>query len=154
MAAPPDERVDHGTICGRTCANSGHYKPLCACVDRTFVNPNSSRRRPGPSFRYRRLSRSYFVTFVRRAYSFTFSRYTSICDFTAETPRGRAGGNRCSGAACAGSRASGMDALHNDVFRNAKSLSQSREPETSMFVLIPRRMEPEHPAVRLKGHSA
>ena len=56
--------------------------------------------------------------------------------------------------ACAGSGASGMDALHNDVFRNAKSLSQSREPETSMFVLIPRRMEPEHPAVRLKGHSA
>src|SRR6266487_2992254 len=31
---------------GRSCANSGHYKPLCACVDRTFVNPNSSRRRP------------------------------------------------------------------------------------------------------------
>ncbi len=27
-------RVDHGTICGRSCANSGHYKPLCACVDR------------------------------------------------------------------------------------------------------------------------
>jgi hypothetical protein len=23
---------------GRSCANSGHYKPLCACVDRTFVN--------------------------------------------------------------------------------------------------------------------
>jgi hypothetical protein len=23
------------------------YKALCACVDRTFVNPNSSRRRPG-----------------------------------------------------------------------------------------------------------
>ena len=21
-------RVDHGTICGRSCANSGHYKPL------------------------------------------------------------------------------------------------------------------------------
>jgi hypothetical protein len=39
-------RVDHGTICGRSCANSGHYKPLCACVDRTFVNPNSSRQRP------------------------------------------------------------------------------------------------------------
>src|SRR6266480_2399754 len=39
-------RVDHGTICGRSCANSGYYKPLCACVDRTFVNPNSSRRRP------------------------------------------------------------------------------------------------------------
>src|SRR5436190_13411326 len=39
-------RVDHGTICGRTCANSGHYKALCAFVDRTFVNPNSSRRRP------------------------------------------------------------------------------------------------------------
>jgi hypothetical protein len=36
-------RVDHGTICGRGCANSGHYKPLCACVDRTFVNPNSFR---------------------------------------------------------------------------------------------------------------
>jgi hypothetical protein len=33
-------RVDHGTICGRSCANSGHYKPLCACVDRTFVNSN------------------------------------------------------------------------------------------------------------------
>jgi hypothetical protein len=39
-------KVDHGTICGRSCANSGHYKPLCACVDRTFVNPNSSRQRP------------------------------------------------------------------------------------------------------------
>jgi hypothetical protein len=39
-------RVDHGTICGRSGANSGHYKPLCAYVDRTFVNPNSSRRRP------------------------------------------------------------------------------------------------------------
>jgi hypothetical protein len=32
-------RVDHGTICGRSCANSEHYKPICACVDRTFVNP-------------------------------------------------------------------------------------------------------------------
>jgi hypothetical protein len=32
-------RVDHGTICGRSCANSGHYKPLCACVDRIFINP-------------------------------------------------------------------------------------------------------------------
>ena len=39
-------RVDHGTICGRSCANSGHYKPLCACVDRIFINPNSSGRRP------------------------------------------------------------------------------------------------------------
>src|SRR2546423_13804489 len=39
-------RVDHGTICGRSCANSGHHKPLCACVDRTFVNPNSSGRLP------------------------------------------------------------------------------------------------------------
>jgi hypothetical protein len=26
------------TICGRSCASSGHYKPLCACVDRIFVN--------------------------------------------------------------------------------------------------------------------
>jgi hypothetical protein len=34
-------RVDHGTICGRSCANSEHYKPLCACVDRTFVNSPS-----------------------------------------------------------------------------------------------------------------
>src|SRR5438093_8990230 len=42
----PRHRVDHGMICGRTCANSGHYKPLCACVDRTFINPNSSGRRP------------------------------------------------------------------------------------------------------------
>src|SRR5438067_283561 len=24
---------------GRSCANSGHYKPLFACFDRTFVNP-------------------------------------------------------------------------------------------------------------------
>jgi hypothetical protein len=39
-------RVNHGTICGRSCANWGHYKPLCACVDRSFVNRNSSRRRP------------------------------------------------------------------------------------------------------------
>ena len=39
-------RVDHGTICGRSCANSGHYKPLCAYVDRIFVDPNSSGRRP------------------------------------------------------------------------------------------------------------
>ena len=37
--------VDHGTICGRNCANSGHYKPLGACVHRIFVNPNSSPRR-------------------------------------------------------------------------------------------------------------
>jgi hypothetical protein len=29
-----------------------------------------------------------------------------------------------------------MDALHHNVFRNARSLSQSREPETSVFVLI------------------
>jgi hypothetical protein len=35
-----------------------------------------------------------------------------------------------------------------------KDGSQRREPETSVFVLIARRMEPEHPAVRLKGHSA
>src|SRR5947208_15096831 len=35
-------RVDHGTICGRSCVNSGHCKPLCACVDRTkFVAPAS-----------------------------------------------------------------------------------------------------------------
>jgi hypothetical protein len=39
-------RVNHGTICGRSCANWGHYRPLCACVDRSFVNRNSSRRRP------------------------------------------------------------------------------------------------------------
>jgi hypothetical protein len=39
-------RVDHGTICGRNCANSGHYKPLRACVHRIFVNSNSLRRRP------------------------------------------------------------------------------------------------------------
>jgi hypothetical protein len=35
-------RVDHGTICRRSCANSGHYKVLWACVDRTrFVAPAS-----------------------------------------------------------------------------------------------------------------
>ena len=36
-------RVDHGTICGRNCAYSRHYKPLRACVHRIF---DSSRRRP------------------------------------------------------------------------------------------------------------
>src|SRR5205085_3901527 len=50
-------RVDHGTICGRSCAISGHHKPLCACVDRIFINPkfvapvarkNSGRRRLAP----------------------------------------------------------------------------------------------------------
>jgi hypothetical protein len=46
-------RVDHGTICGRNCANSGHYKPLRACVHRTFVNSNSSRRRPEKIWRRR-----------------------------------------------------------------------------------------------------
>jgi SAM (Sterile alpha motif) domain-containing protein len=46
-------RVDHGTICGRNCANSGHYKPLRACVHRIFVNSNSSRRRPEKIRRYR-----------------------------------------------------------------------------------------------------
>jgi hypothetical protein len=40
--------IDHGTICGRSCANSGHYKPLCARVDRTkFVAPVSV---AGPNF--------------------------------------------------------------------------------------------------------
>jgi hypothetical protein len=39
-------RVDQPTISGRSCANSGHYKPLFACVDRTFVKSISSRRRP------------------------------------------------------------------------------------------------------------
>jgi hypothetical protein len=50
----------------------------------------------------------------------------------------------------------GVDALHNNVFgtKIMKDGSQRREPETSVFVLIARRMEPEHPAVRLKGHSA
>ena len=38
-------RVDHGTISVRSCANSGHYKPLFACVDRTFCQ--SDRRRDG-----------------------------------------------------------------------------------------------------------
>jgi hypothetical protein len=30
-------RVDHVTICGRSCAHPGHFKPLCARVDGTFV---------------------------------------------------------------------------------------------------------------------
>ena len=35
-------RVDHGTTCGRGCANWEHCKPLCACVDRTkFIAPAS-----------------------------------------------------------------------------------------------------------------
>jgi hypothetical protein len=47
LAAPGERhRVDHGTSCGRSRANSGHYKPLCVCVDCTFVNQDSSRRRP------------------------------------------------------------------------------------------------------------
>jgi hypothetical protein len=34
--------VDHGTIWGRSCANSGRCKPLCACVDRPkFAAPAS-----------------------------------------------------------------------------------------------------------------
>jgi hypothetical protein len=37
-------RIDHGTIGGRSCANSGHYKLLCACVDRTYQY--ASGRRP------------------------------------------------------------------------------------------------------------
>ena len=28
--------IDHGTICGRSCAHSGHFKPLYARVNRTF----------------------------------------------------------------------------------------------------------------------
>jgi hypothetical protein len=39
-------RADLPTISGRSCANSAHYKPLFACVDRTFVKSISSRRRP------------------------------------------------------------------------------------------------------------
>src|SRR6202040_3081348 len=39
-------RIDQPTISGRSCANSAHYKPLFACVDRTFVKSISSRRRP------------------------------------------------------------------------------------------------------------
>jgi hypothetical protein len=56
----------------------------------------------------------------------------------------------------AGSQTVGVDALHNNVFgtKIMKDGSQRREPETSVFVPIARRMEPEHPAVRLKGHSA
>ena len=38
-------RVDQPTISGRSCANSAHYKPLFACLDRTFVKSISSRRR-------------------------------------------------------------------------------------------------------------
>jgi hypothetical protein len=48
-------RVDHSTIYGRTCANSRHDNPLCACVDRIFVNPNSAHRRP-EKFGARRLA--------------------------------------------------------------------------------------------------
>src|ERR1700680_5062840 len=39
-------RVDQPTISGRSCANSARYKPLSACVDRTFVKSIVSRRRP------------------------------------------------------------------------------------------------------------
>src|ERR1700732_2467403 len=39
-------RVDQPTISARSCDNSGHYKPLFACVDRNFVKSISSRRRP------------------------------------------------------------------------------------------------------------
>jgi hypothetical protein len=35
---PGRHRVDQPTIRGRTCANLGDYKPLFACVDRTFSN--------------------------------------------------------------------------------------------------------------------
>ena len=53
IMAQARQRVDHSTICRRRCASSGHYKPLRACVHRTFVNPNSLHRRaknsPRPS---------------------------------------------------------------------------------------------------------
>ncbi len=79
------------------------------------------------------------------------ARYTSTCDFTADTLRvrcqgQRAGGDHCSGAACAGRPAVGAVALHNNAFEKmtkALSLSERREPETSVRVLIARRMEPE-----------
>jgi putative ABC transport system substrate-binding protein len=42
------QRVDHGMICGRSCANSDTVSALCACVDRTkFVAPASV---GGPEF--------------------------------------------------------------------------------------------------------
>jgi hypothetical protein len=77
------------------------------------------------------------------------ARYTSTCDFTADTPRvrcqgQRAGGDHCS--TCAGRPAVGTDALHNNAFEKmmkALSVSERREPETSVRVLIARRMEPE-----------
>jgi hypothetical protein len=50
------------------------------------------------------------------------------------------------GAACAGRPAVGADALHNNAFEKmmkALSVSERREPETSVRVLIARRMEPE-----------
>jgi hypothetical protein len=51
-------RVDHGTICGRSCANSGHYKPLCAVLIAPFQSEFVGRRpenlepapRPGAEF--------------------------------------------------------------------------------------------------------
>jgi hypothetical protein len=52
-------RVDHGTICGRSCANSGHCKPLCAYVDRTkFVAPESGNTGPCPQVQDHRRARS------------------------------------------------------------------------------------------------
>jgi hypothetical protein len=52
--------VDHGTIWGRSCANSGRCKPLCACVDRPkFAAPASV---ASPNFFYcQDLSASFFA---------------------------------------------------------------------------------------------
>src|SRR5215831_12064469 len=48
-------------------------------------------------------------------------------------------------------RKSRPHALHNKFFEMLSPCPQSREPETSMVVVIPRRMEPEHAAARLKA---
>src|SRR6478672_6489580 len=34
-------RVDHGTICGRSGAISGHHKPPCACVSASLSIPKA-----------------------------------------------------------------------------------------------------------------
>src|SRR5258707_15686621 len=64
-------RVDQPTISGRSCANSARYKPLFACVDRTFVKSISSRRRPEKKERIAGEGRG------RAASAFTLSVYTS-----------------------------------------------------------------------------
>ena len=104
-------RVDHGTICRRNCANSGHYKPLRACVHRIFVNSNSSRRRPKKFGG--RAGRGELSGYSEPAESLGFTRTISILGKLAGSGRGG-----CD-ASVAGSGMAAIGALFGVVFCNS-----------------------------------